>query len=117
MGNCFSDPSAKKGKGQVLGSGPSNPTTTTNPNITTGSTAGKGRNTNYQGSSPAALGGSTGEQGSERERALAAAEERAKAVSLRAVARVPSHYPFTRNPESSALPLIIEFKYRAEERK
>jgi hypothetical protein len=83
MGNCFSDPSSKpKGKGQVLGSGPKPSTSTTNnnsaPTTNTGSIAKK---QNYQGSSPATLGGSAGEQGSERERALAAAEERAKAVS------------------------------------
>ena len=80
MGNCFSDPSSKpKGKGQVLGSGPKPSTTNTDsPTTNTGSVA---RKQNYQGSSPATLGGSAGEQGSERERALAAAEERAKAVS------------------------------------
>ena len=80
MGNCLSDPSSKpKGKGQVLGSGPK-PSTTNNDSQTT-NTGSINRKQNYQGSSPATLGGSAGEQGSERERALAAAEERAKAVS------------------------------------
>jgi len=81
MGNCFSDPSSKpKGKGQVLGSGPKPSTTNTDSQTT--NTGSINRKQNYQGSSPATLGGSAGEQGSERERALAAAEERAKAVSL-----------------------------------
>ena len=82
MGNCFSDPSSKpKGKGQVLGSRPKPSTTNTNTNSPTTNTGSVARKQNYQGSSPATLGGSAGEQGSERERALAAAEERAKAVS------------------------------------
>lgn len=81
MGNCFSDPSSKpKGKGQVLGSGPK-PSTTNNNSAPTTNTGSIAKKQNYQGSSPATLGGSAGEQGSERERALAAAEERAKAVS------------------------------------
>jgi hypothetical protein len=80
MGNCFSDPSSKpKGKGQVLGSGPK--LSTTNPTSSTTNTGSIAKKQNYQGSSPATLGGSAGEHGSERERALAAAEERAKAVS------------------------------------
>jgi hypothetical protein len=81
MGNCFSDPSSKpKGKGQVLGSGPK-PSTINNASSPTTNTGSIAKKQNYQGSSPATLGGSAGEQGSERERALAAAEERAKAVS------------------------------------
>jgi hypothetical protein len=82
MGNCFSDPSSKpKGKGQVLGSGPKPSTTNNTTSLTTNTTGSIAKKQNYQGSSPATLGGSAGEQGSERERALAAAEERAKAVS------------------------------------
>jgi len=85
MGNCFSDPSSSskkgQGKGQVLGSGPASSTSPANTaNTNSGSAAGR-KQTNYQASTPAALGGSTGQQGSERERALQAAEERAKAVS------------------------------------
>ena len=85
MGNCFSDASSSskkgQGKGQVLGSGPASSTSPANTaNTNSGSAAGR-KQTNYQASTPAALGGSTGQQGSERERALQAAEERAKAVS------------------------------------
>jgi len=96
MGNCFSDPSSKpKGKGQVLGSGPK-PSTTNNASSPTTNTGSIAKKQNYQGSSPATLGGSAGEQGSERERALAAAEERAKAVSSeRASASVFFSFPFS----------------------
>jgi hypothetical protein len=99
MGNCFSDPSTKpKGKGQVLGSGPK--PSSTNPTSSTTNTGSIAKKQNYQGSSPATLGGSAGEQGSERERALAAAEERAKAVSQSELQRAS----FSSSSSSFSLP-------------
>jgi hypothetical protein len=92
MGNCFSDPSSKKGKGQVLGSGPA-PNKSTNTNQSTGGSIAGKKPTNYQSTQPSTLGGSAGEQGSERERALQAAEERARAVSRSQFGRSRSCIP------------------------
>lgn len=84
MGNCFSDPSKPPGKGQTLGSAPSHPaqsspTTTTQPT----SAAGRPAKQRINSPPPQMLGspGAGGDAGNPRDRALKAAEERAKAVN------------------------------------
>ncbi|WVF67631.1 hypothetical protein IAT40_002389 [Kwoniella sp. CBS 6097] len=93
MGNCFSDPSKPhksqgQGQGQVLGSGPARPNNAASGN-SQASAAGQGGSTIGRNSAPPRTlgGGSTVGGGTEdpRERALRAAEERAKAAQGKGV--------------------------------
>jgi len=87
MGNCFSDPSKPPGKGQTLGSAPS-ASTTHRPNETARRSPGssapprtlRGYGTETPLGAEVASGSGTGD-GDARDRALRAAEERAKTVS------------------------------------
>ncbi|WVO14443.1 hypothetical protein L204_102076 [Cryptococcus depauperatus] len=85
MGNCFSDPSASsktRGNGQALGSAPSTVTQPTHP-VHSQSKKPSGR---LSSPPPQTLGNSFGdESGDPRERALRAAEERAKASANKGV--------------------------------
>ncbi|WVR09364.1 hypothetical protein IAU60_006430 [Kwoniella sp. DSM 27419] len=92
MGNCFSDPSHKgsKGQGQVLGSGPAS----TAPGRTTGETTSQRPQRAAEpprtlGAGPGGaefrVGLAGGDGGDPRERALRAAEERAKAAQGKGV--------------------------------
>lgn len=115
MGNCFSDPSIQKGgkgkgKGQVLGSGPSQAQTvggSSSAATATGAGGGGGGGAGGRtggrvgvgGRAAQPLGGGASEMGMERERALAAAEERAKAVST----CIP-HQSLSPSPSSSPPP-------------
>lgn len=103
MGNCFSDPSgpSKKG-GQVLGSGPAQPASASGPSTTGGGGGGRvGAAGSQNGRPPQPLGGGVSEMGRERERALAAAEERAKAVSPPIVLHIrPGTLPLLRYPHT-----------------
>ncbi|WVQ95206.1 hypothetical protein IAU59_002300 [Kwoniella sp. CBS 9459] len=96
MGNCFSDPSSKPHKqsqGQVLGCGPSRNNGPPGPagQAPVQGGAGKGSTLGRNSEPPRTLGGgsvvSGGGSGSEdpRERALRAAEERAKAAQGKGV--------------------------------
>lgn len=89
MGNCFSDPSHKEGKGggQKLGSGPVRPSGASGAGAgagqTLGGAGGAASNQRYN-EPPRTLGGGTGglSEEEQRLRMVQAAEERAKAVSL-----------------------------------
>ncbi|ADV23539.1 hypothetical protein I305_01532 [Cryptococcus gattii E566] len=85
MGNCFSDPSKPPGKGQTLGSTPSRPAQSSSTTTTTQPSPAGGRPAKQKINSPPprTLGapGGGGDAGDPRERALKAAEERAKSVS------------------------------------
>ncbi|KIR33427.1 hypothetical protein I352_04196 [Cryptococcus deuterogattii MMRL2647] len=85
MGNCFSDPSKPPGKGQTLGSTPSRPaqsssTTTTTTTTQPSPAGGRPAKQKINSPPPQTLGapGGGGDAGDPRERALKAAEERAK---------------------------------------
>ena len=97
MGNCFSDPSSKKGKGQKLGSAPPPSAQTQTPERTQAAAAPSGEGVkNYE--PPRTLGGtgSPGVTGEEdpRVRAMMAAEERANAVSVRSLLHTWPHPRF-----------------------
>lgn len=85
MGNCFSDPSKAESKGQKLGSGPSTTAATQSTSIANKPTSKPTAGTKVTSVPPQTLGGglmAVDNDGDARERALRAAEERAKAVSL-----------------------------------
>ncbi|WVO21408.1 uncharacterized protein IAS62_002716 [Cryptococcus decagattii] len=92
MGNCFSDPSKPPGKGQTLGSTPSRPaqsSSTTTTTTTTQPSPARVRPAKQKINSPPpqTLGtpGGGGDAGDPRERALKAAEERAKTAQGKGV--------------------------------
>lgn len=85
MGNCFSDPSKAESKGQKLGSGPSSTAATQSAPTSNKPTSKPTAGTRVTSVPPQTLGGgltAVDNDGDARERALRAAEERAKAVSL-----------------------------------